>query len=339
MRLALQREKNAMRTITGDVWSDTEVVSLACKAKVRLYCVAYVTQTSHGLFRAGDILVCDSSRKAVACGETNPVFLKSLIKMGVQVYSCEALHAKCAVWDDAVLMGSANMSESSSSRLVELSVLERNQSLADQVAYFIMHLIEDGAAEKLSLEALQNLAKIWATERRPWQAGLQRRKAARAPLKAHKGHFCRFVTVRIRDNGLRGVTDEDIAQSEAKASAKVEESSVSLRSRKVDWYCTRDKEISRKLRTGDSIIVVEYPSSKATRANVFGPCTVVLVDRCRGRHFVHYVKPLKSMPYRQFADHHRVRSAAGFRFGKNIDRRIDEQAFAVCSGVLKKCAK
>lgn len=122
-----------MRTITGDVWAAPEVLSLAHKAKVRLYCVAYVTHTSHVLFRAGDILVCDSSRKAVAYGETNPDFLKSLIKMGMQVYSCEALHAKCAVWDDAVLMGSANMSESSSSRLVELSVLERNQSLADQL--------------------------------------------------------------------------------------------------------------------------------------------------------------------------------------------------------------
>ena len=339
MRLAIQRDETAMRTITGDVWADTEVVTLARKAKTRLYCVAYVTQISHALFRAGDILICDSSRKAIACGETNPVFLKSLIKMGVQVYTCDALHAKCAVWDDMVLMGSANMSESSSSRLVELSVLEKNQSLADQVAYFIMHLIEDGVAEKLSLEALQKLAKIWATERRPWQSGLQRRKSAKVPLKAHKGHYCRFVTVCSRDNGLRGVTDEDIAQSEAKASAKVEASSVPLRSREVDWYCTSDKEISKKLRTGDSIIVVEYPSSKATRANVFGPCTVVLVDRCRGRHFVHYVKPLKSMPYRQFADHHRVRSAAGFRFGKNIDRRIDEQAFAVCSMVLKKCAK
>ena len=328
-----------MRTITGDVWADTEVVSLARKAKVRLYCVAYVTQTSHALFRAGDILVCDSSRKAVACGETNPAFLKSLIKMGVQVYTCEALHAKCAVWDDTVLMGSANMSESSSSRLLELSVLERNQSLADQVAFFIQHLIDDDVAQKLSLEALQKLAKIWATERRPWQARLQRRKTTRAPLKAHKGHFCRFVSVRIRDNGLRGVSEKDITQSEAKASDKIAASSVSLRSREVDWYCSSEKEISKKLRIGDSIIVVEYPSSKATRANVFGPCTVVLVDRCRGRHFVHYVKPLKSMPYRQFADHHRVRSAAGFRFGKNIDRRIDEQAFAVCSGVLKKCAK
>ena len=237
-----------MRTITGDVWADTEVVSLARKAKVRLYCVAYVTQTSHALFRAGDILVCDSSRKAVACGETNPAFLKSLIKMGVQVYTCEALHAKCAVWDDTVLMGSANMSESSSSRLLELSVLERNQSLADQVAFFIQHLIDDDVAQKLSLEALQKLAKIWATERRPWQARLQRRKTTRAPLKAHKGHFCRFVSVRIRDNGLRGVSEKDITQSEAKASDKIAASSVSLRSREVDWYCSSDRRFHHSSR-------------------------------------------------------------------------------------------
>ena len=332
-------ERKVMRTITGDIWADAEVVSLARKSKVRLYCVAYVTQSPRALFRSGDILVCDSSRKAVACGETNPVFLRSLIKMGVQVYYCEALHAKCAVWDDTALICSANMSESSSARLLELSTIVKNQSLGDQVAYFIMRLIENGVAEKLSLATLQKLSKIWATERRPWQARLQRRKTARAPVKAHKGHFCRFVTVRIRDKGLRGVSEEEIDKSKAKASAEIEASSVSLRSREVDWYCTREKNITSKLRTGDSIIVVEYPSSKATRANVFGPCTVVLIDKCRGRHFVHYVKPIKRMPYRQFADHHRVRSVVGFNFGKNIDRRIDEQVFCVCSKVLKQCAK
>lgn len=328
-----------MRTITGDVWSDCEVKALAGKAKARMYCVAYVTQSPSGLFHAGDVLVCDASRKAVACGETNPKFLISLIEKGVQVYSCEALHAKCAVWDSVVLLGSANISESSASRLVEISVLQDNQSLADQVSFFIMHLVNDGLAEKLDIGALRKLARVWAAERKPWQGGLSRRKPPQTPRKAHKGHFCRFVTVRCRDNGVRGISDEEIAASEDKASAAAETSEVSMRSRILDWYCTSEVNLSGKLRTGDSLLVLRYPSSKATRAEVVGPCTVVCVDKRHGRYLVHYVRPEKSMPYRQFADHPDVRSTVDFRFGKNVDRKIDDQTFEACSRVLKRCAK
>jgi len=328
-----------MRTISGDVWADSEVVSLAHKAKERRYCVAYVTKCPPGLFRAGDVLVCDASRKAVACGETDPRFLATLVKKGVQVYSCEALHAKCAVWDSTVLLGSANMSESSASRLVEISVLQDNQALADQVSFFIMHLVNDGLAEQLDGCALRKLARIWATERKPWQGGLSRRKTPQTPRKAHKGHFCRFVTVRCRDNGVRGFTDEEIAASEDKASVAAKSSEVSMRSRSLDWYCTSEANLSAKLRTGDSLLVVRYPSSKATRAEVVGPCTVVCVDKRNGRYLVHYVRPEKSMPYRQFADHPEVRSAVDFRFGKNVDRKIDDRTFEACSRVLKRCAK
>ncbi len=328
-----------MRTITGDVWADSEVMALAHKAKARMYCVAYVTQCRAGMFRAGDVLVCDASRKAVACGETNPRFLMSLIEKGVQVYSCEALHAKCAVWDSVVLLGSANMSESSASRLVEISVLQDSQALSDQVSFFIMHLVNDGLAEKLDVGALRKLARIWATERKPWQGGLSRRKASSTPHKAHKGHFCRFVTVRYRDNGVRGISDAEIAASEDKASVAVRSADVSMKSLSLDWYCTSEADLSSKLRAGDSLLVLHYPSSKATRAEVFGPCTVVCVDRRNGRYLVHYVRPEKSMPYRQFADHPDVRAAVNFRFGKNVDRKIDDRTFQICSGVLKRHAK
>lgn len=108
--------------VRGDIWNDKNVIAASERAEVRKYCVAYVTQANGRLFRSGDTLVCDASCKAVSSGETNPNFLLDLIKKGVAVYSCEALHAKCAVFDDYVLLGSANMSESSANRLVELSL-------------------------------------------------------------------------------------------------------------------------------------------------------------------------------------------------------------------------
>ena len=135
--------KKSLQVIRGDVWNNPDVLAAATGADARVYCVAYVTQACNEMFKPGDVLVCDASRKAVSCGETDPRFLLRLLKRGVKVYSYEALHAKCAVFGDFVLLGSANMSESSACRLVELSVLQKNSRLARGVAAFIMGLSEN----------------------------------------------------------------------------------------------------------------------------------------------------------------------------------------------------
>ena len=113
----------AKQIVRGDVWRNKDVLAAAKSAAIRWFCVAYVTQARSRLFRCGDVLVCDASRKAVSCRETDPRFLLELLRKGVEIYSCEALHAKCAVFGNAVLLGSANLSESSANRLIELSIL------------------------------------------------------------------------------------------------------------------------------------------------------------------------------------------------------------------------
>ena len=137
-----------LQVVRGAVWKNRDVVAAALRAKSRVFCVAYVTQAQNSLFRSGDLLVCDASQKAVSCGETDPSFLLGLLNKGVVIYSCEALHAKCAVFDDFVLLGSASMSESSACRLVELSILQKNARLARSVAAFIMGLSKN--AKKLT---------------------------------------------------------------------------------------------------------------------------------------------------------------------------------------------
>ena len=161
--------------VRGDVWSNRSVIESAKKARVRMFCVAYVTQAQDNLFRVGDVLVCDASRKAVTCGETDPNFLLKLFQKGVAIYSCEGLHAKCAVFDSVVLLGSANMSESSANRLVELAVLQRDSELAMKVQAFIGGL--SNSAEKLSEKVLKRLCKSWNPRHAPWQNHLGKHAA------------------------------------------------------------------------------------------------------------------------------------------------------------------
>ena len=72
--------RSAPQVIRGDVWNDPAVLAAANGADARVYCVAYVTQACDEMLKPDDVLVCDASRKAVSCGETDPRFLLRLLK-------------------------------------------------------------------------------------------------------------------------------------------------------------------------------------------------------------------------------------------------------------------
>lgn len=296
-----------MQVVRGDVWKNRDVVSAAKSAGLRMFCVAYVTQAQKSLFRSGDRLVCDASTKAVSCGETDPVFLLGLLKAGVEIFSCEALHAKCAVFDDFVLLGSANMSESSSNRLVELSVLQKDSSLATAVHAFIDGVVR--TAKRLSAKDLKKLQTVWCTKQGPWQGTLGKRKA-KGTRKWQANHV---VTVTLNTKPSRRLTEDEIAASERKAGEIVKEESCPMRGRVLDWYHTSEAWGSNKPKAGDSIIEIEYESHKQNaRAKVYGPGTVVMVDKKRKTHIVHYITPDRGIAYGKFR--------SKFKCGKSMNR-------------------
>ena len=287
---------NRRQIVRGDVWGNRSVIEAAKKARVRMFCVAYVTQARDNLFRAGDVLVCDVSRKAVSCGETDPNFLLKLFQKGVAIYSCEGLHAKCAVFDSVVLLGSANMSESSANLLVELAVLQRDSELAMKVQAFIGGL--SNSAEKLSEKVLKRLCKSWNPRHAPWQNHLGKRKiecSRRSPAN-------HVVTVHERSGALRSLSEEEAEETEDKASKILEEIGFSTSGREPSWYYTTEDWGRRKPKAGDSVIIVNYNPGKNSRATVYGPAPVVMVDKKRKVHMVHYLAPDKGIPYGTFKE-------------------------------------
>ena len=318
---------NGVRVIRGDVWNNPDVVSAANGADMRVYCVAYVTQASEAMFKSGDILVCDASRGAVSCGETDPLFLLRLLKDGVKIYSCEALHAKCAVFDDFVLLGSANMSESSANRLVEISVLQKDVRLATAVHAFIDGVIR--TADCLSEKDLKKLQKVWRKKQSPWQSTLGKRDVSGA----RKWQANHVVTVTLIANPSRRVTQEEIAESERNAGAVVEEGGYSMRGRVLDWYHTSETWGKNKPKAGDSIIEIVYGSHKKNaRANVYGPGTVVMVDRKRKTHIVHFITPDRGIAYGKFR--------AKFKCGKSMNRYcISDDSFESMAEFIRRGGK
>ena len=77
----------------------------------------------------GSRLVVDASERSVASGLTCPADLLTLVNRGVAVYSVPNLHAKVFVLGDAAYIGSANVSSSSASRLVEAVIRTTESSL------------------------------------------------------------------------------------------------------------------------------------------------------------------------------------------------------------------
>ena len=311
--------------VKGDVWKNRDVIAAANAAKCRVFCVAYVTQAQGSLFRSGDVLICDASGKAVSCGETDPRFLRKLLEKGVRIYSCEALHAKCAVFDDYVLLGSANMSESSASRLVELSVLEKDRRLSLDVNTFILGLIRSGVAMELSPKDLARLSKKWRSKQVPWQGGFAKRNFHRS----RRGHTNHIVTVTIRDRNARSVTQEELDKSEEAAESYMRSSGRSLGGGSLDYYYTTEEWGSRKPKEGDSLICVVYNNSrKGAHANVYYPGTVVMVDRKQKAHIVHYLAPDKSIPYGIFR--------AKFNLKKSVNRfSISDQEFGAMAKFIR----
>ena len=84
--------------------------------------IAYVTRTLPLELKAGDVLIVDASDGAIASGQTSAAVVAALRKKGVQVYHHDGLHAKFIVADSALFASSANLSESSLSRLLEAGI-------------------------------------------------------------------------------------------------------------------------------------------------------------------------------------------------------------------------
>ena len=103
---------------------------LTSKSSICRVAVAYCGEAVHQFFpekpsaRPEDLrIMVDASEQAVRCGLTNPKGLERLLGLTDEVRSLAGLHAKVWVFDeDKALVGSTNMSESSITQQVQLTL-------------------------------------------------------------------------------------------------------------------------------------------------------------------------------------------------------------------------
>lgn len=99
--------------------------------------VAYVSDDSLVKFRKGDTLVVNASDAAIAGGQTSAKILQEAYTSGVELYSCDSLHAKAIVFDHHAYIGSANISKNSQKALNELGLITDQPMVLSGVSQFI----------------------------------------------------------------------------------------------------------------------------------------------------------------------------------------------------------
>ena len=142
------------KVLSSDLWK--EVAKRAKVARQRKAAIAYVTKDHIG-FQAGDVLVVDASKRAIASGQTDAPLLRELNRNRVAVYSQEGLHAKVMLLGNYSVVGSANMSASSGG-LIEAAVISDDVVVASGVELFISQV----ATKKARLKSghIEALCKI-----------------------------------------------------------------------------------------------------------------------------------------------------------------------------------
>lgn len=91
-------------------------------AKTIKVVIAYVSKGAALIFKPGDLLIVDASDVAIAGGQTSAKVLADLHMKSVLVYSHRGLHAKLVIADSVLFSSSANLSESSETKLLEAGI-------------------------------------------------------------------------------------------------------------------------------------------------------------------------------------------------------------------------
>lgn len=145
------------KVLTSNIWP--ELKKLKKKSSYFKAAIGYASSGTALGIKKNDVLVCDASVEAIRCGHTSAKLIKQILKKGGQVYNLPGLHSKIYVFDDATFIGSANLSQhSSTGGLIEGGILSTDVSICSDAANAVMELA--AAGELILPKYLKKILKI-----------------------------------------------------------------------------------------------------------------------------------------------------------------------------------
>lgn len=141
---------------SSELW--TRIAHLHKRARRRYAAVAYVSDDTAVRFTTGDLLIADVSDEAISSGQTSAAVIERAVEAGAAVYSLPRLHAKLMVFDETVVVGSQNISQSSRSDLHEVGLITTDKTVHRRARALIQRLRRD--AVRVDAEEVARLLAI-----------------------------------------------------------------------------------------------------------------------------------------------------------------------------------
>jgi PLD-like domain len=253
------------RFLFGDLlWK--EIAKRAKQAHRTKAAIAYVTKASPLAFKSGDVLIVDASDGAIASGQTSAAVLSSLLKKGVSLYSHDALHAKVVIADSVLFSSSANLSDSSISRLLEAGIETDNPNAVSGAVGMIEKLIETSA-----MIDPEFIARIKQIEVKQHFGG--KRSKAQATAKGHRDPVTWLLGVHTVDDPK---SPDELRRLEL-GLTKAEEF-ISNPKSSTSWIRYGRKDRVKEARRGDNIVVIHRETDSGNPQRVYHHAPVLLVQ-------------------------------------------------------------
>jgi hypothetical protein len=257
--------------------------------------VAYLGTGADRLLKLkdGDRLVVDMSLATVKGGQTNPSEVVKYLRHGVQVFNCTNLHAKVYVYDNAAIIGSANVSRHSAEDLVEAGLLCTDQQAVSQARGFVRSL----QVEPISLKYARKCQGLYNPPSRG--AGRQKRRK-RSVTPTHS----RLWLVGVSPVEFSGMEDA-LCEKEEQRAAKKLKSGRRYEVKSIRWIGRRSR-FTKEVKQGDLLVQIW---NEGRKARVYPPSRVLRIthyrsfDRTRKpRMFVHVEeeKHPKTVDFKRF---------------------------------------
>lgn len=194
--------------LSDDLWPT--IKRLAKRKCRKRAAIAYVTSEETVKFGSGDLLVTDASDEAIKAGRTSASVLEGAVRRGAKVFSLPNLHAKIFLLDGTAIIGSANLSMSSESGLIEAAWVSDSPAAVALAGSIICRLSE--SADRVD-DAFLNRIKSLPVSPRTWNG-----HAPSQPRSIRKKHK--------RQTWLIGLHEFDERDSEAKATEKARDAAM-----------------------------------------------------------------------------------------------------------------
>ena len=143
------------RILTNNIWAQ---VSKELRKANKIAALAYVSSDEFVTFGEGNLLICDASIKAISTGQTSAALLRKFYNNSAELFNYPNLHSKVVLFGNNALVGSNNLSISSSYMLREIALLTNRTQIYSQIKSFIYQIKKE--SKKIDAEYLNKIEKI-----------------------------------------------------------------------------------------------------------------------------------------------------------------------------------